>query len=229
MMAVATLVYKMPRIDVTYLGKVATCLLMFAVPGFLIGSSDESYAGLFQLAAWIVGIPGLILSYWTGIAYIPQVRRAIAAGGIRSSPKRSQPTREPRYGGTMNIPSELRYSTDHEWVRVEGATVTIGITEYAQDALGDVVFVEMPEPGAAVAAGETFSEVESTKSVSDIYAPVTRIDQRGQRRARVAARAAQQRPVRRGLDLSDRDDRPGRTRRPDGRRGVSSTDGGLTP
>lgn len=73
----------------------------------------------------------------------------------------------------MNIPSELRYSTDHEWVRVEGDTVTIGITEYAQDALGDVVFVEMPEPGAAVAAGSTFSEVESTKSVSDIYAPVS--------------------------------------------------------
>ena len=73
----------------------------------------------------------------------------------------------------MNIPSELRYSTDHEWVRVEGDTVTIGITEYAQDALGDVVFVEMPEPGAAVTAGATFSEVESTKSVSDIYAPVS--------------------------------------------------------
>jgi glycine cleavage system H protein len=73
----------------------------------------------------------------------------------------------------MNIPSELRYSTDHEWVRVEGDTVTIGITEYAQDALGDVVFVEMPEPGTAVAAGATFSEVESTKSVSDIYAPVS--------------------------------------------------------
>ncbi len=73
----------------------------------------------------------------------------------------------------MNIPSELRYSTDHEWVRVDGDTVTIGITEYAQDALGDVVFVEMPEPGAAVTAGTTFSEVESTKSVSDIYAPVS--------------------------------------------------------
>jgi glycine cleavage system H protein len=73
----------------------------------------------------------------------------------------------------MNIPPELRYSTDHEWVRVDGLVVTIGITEYAQDALGDVVFVEMPEQGIAVAAGDTFSEVESTKSVSDIYAPVT--------------------------------------------------------
>lgn len=73
----------------------------------------------------------------------------------------------------MNIPSDLRYSTDHEWVRVDGDNVTIGITEYAQDALGDVVFVELPEAGATVAAGTTFSEVESTKSVSDIYAPVT--------------------------------------------------------
>ena len=73
----------------------------------------------------------------------------------------------------MNIPAELRYSSDHEWVRIEGATVTIGITEYAQDALGDVVFVEMPDQGLAVAAGESFSEVESTKSVSDIYAPIT--------------------------------------------------------
>ncbi len=73
----------------------------------------------------------------------------------------------------MDIPAELRYSSDHEWVRVDGTTVTIGITEYAQDALGDVVFVEMPDAGLAVAAGESFSEVESTKSVSDIYAPIT--------------------------------------------------------
>jgi glycine cleavage system H protein len=73
----------------------------------------------------------------------------------------------------MDIPAELRYSSDHEWVRVDGTTVTIGITEYAQDALGDVVFVEMPDSGLAVALGESFSEVESTKSVSDIYAPIT--------------------------------------------------------
>jgi len=80
MMAIATLAYKMPRIDVTHRGKVATALLMFAVPGFLIGSSDAGLADLFQLASWIIGIPGLILSYATGIAYIPQVRRAIAEG-----------------------------------------------------------------------------------------------------------------------------------------------------
>ena len=73
----------------------------------------------------------------------------------------------------MNIPSELRYSSDHEWVRRDGNTVTIGITEYAQDALGDVVFVEIPEQGVGVSSGDSFTEVESTKSVSDIYAPVS--------------------------------------------------------
>ena len=73
----------------------------------------------------------------------------------------------------MNIPSDLRYSTDYEWIRRDGTTVTIGITEYAQDALGDVVFVEIPEQGEALSAGDSFTEVESTKSVSDIYAPVS--------------------------------------------------------
>ena len=73
----------------------------------------------------------------------------------------------------MNIPAELRYSSDHEWVRVDGDVATIGITDYAQDALGDVVFVELPDAGLAVGTGDSFSEVESTKSVSDIYAPVT--------------------------------------------------------
>jgi cardiolipin synthase len=79
MMAVATVVYKMPRIDVTYWGKLATFLLMFAVPGFLMGNSTMPGAAGFEVLAWILGIPGLVLSYWTGIAYIPQVRRALAA------------------------------------------------------------------------------------------------------------------------------------------------------
>jgi len=73
----------------------------------------------------------------------------------------------------MDVPEELRYSTDHEWVRLEGDRVRVGITEYAQDALGDVVFVQVPDVGALVAAGAGVSEVESTKSVSDIYAPVS--------------------------------------------------------
>lgn len=71
------------------------------------------------------------------------------------------------------MPEDLRYTTDHEWVRVEGNNVRIGVTDYAQDALGDVVFVQVPTIGTSVKAGESFSEVESTKSVSDIYAPIT--------------------------------------------------------
>jgi glycine cleavage system H protein len=72
----------------------------------------------------------------------------------------------------MSLPNDLRYSTDHEWVRVEGNSVRLGITEYAQDALGDIVFVQLPELGSAVQAGTSFTEIESTKSVSDIYSPV---------------------------------------------------------
>jgi len=72
----------------------------------------------------------------------------------------------------MNVPEDLRYTSDHEWARLEGGRIRIGITDYAQDALGDVVFVGLPEPGAKLATGQSLSEVESTKSVSDIYAPV---------------------------------------------------------
>ena len=73
----------------------------------------------------------------------------------------------------MNVPEDLRYTSDHEWVRLEGGQFRVGITDYAQDALGDVVFVQLPAPGVAVQGGESFAEVESTKSVSDVYAPVT--------------------------------------------------------
>lgn len=72
----------------------------------------------------------------------------------------------------MNVPDDLHYSTDHEWIRSDGDRVRVGITDYAQDALGDVVFVELPAQGATVAAAGTLGEVESTKSVSEIYAPV---------------------------------------------------------
>ncbi len=73
----------------------------------------------------------------------------------------------------MSIPDALRYSSDHEWISVEGSKIRMGITDYAQNALGDVVYVQVPAVGAAVSAGDTMSEVESTKSVSDIYAPVS--------------------------------------------------------
>ena len=73
----------------------------------------------------------------------------------------------------MNVPDQLRFSSDHEWISTDGSKVRIGITDYAQDALGDVVFVQPPTVGDVVAAGDTLGEVESTKSVSDIYAPLS--------------------------------------------------------
>jgi glycine cleavage system H protein len=73
----------------------------------------------------------------------------------------------------MDYPQDLRYAENHEWVRAEGSKVRMGISDYAQDALGDIVFVELPEMGRVVSAGEAFAEVESTKSVSDVYAPVS--------------------------------------------------------
>jgi glycine cleavage system H protein len=72
----------------------------------------------------------------------------------------------------MSVPSELRYTKDHEWIRVEGDLGVIGITDFAQDALGDVVFVELPAVGMVLAQGATFGVVESNKSVSDLFAPV---------------------------------------------------------
>ena len=72
----------------------------------------------------------------------------------------------------MNIPEDLQYTKSHEWVRIEGDTVTIGITDHAQDELGDVVFVELPDEGATFDAGESFGTVESVKAVSDLYTPV---------------------------------------------------------
>jgi len=72
----------------------------------------------------------------------------------------------------MNIPDDLRYSDEHEWVRAEGGRARVGITDYAQDALGDIVYVDLPSVGTEVVVGGKLGEVESTKSVSEIYAPV---------------------------------------------------------
>ncbi len=72
-----------------------------------------------------------------------------------------------------NIPTELKYTKDHEWAKVEGETATIGITDFAQSALGDVVFVELPEIGKTLNSHQTFGVVESIKSVSDLYSPLT--------------------------------------------------------
>jgi len=73
----------------------------------------------------------------------------------------------------MEFPDDVRYTKEHEWTREEGARLKVGITDYAQDALGDVVYVDLPEVGTRVRANEPMGEVESTKSVSDLYSPVS--------------------------------------------------------
>jgi glycine cleavage system H protein len=73
----------------------------------------------------------------------------------------------------MNFPEDLRYAPNHEWSRRNGDTIRMGISDFAQDALGDVVYVELPAAGSKIGAGEPYAEVESTKSVSDVYAPVS--------------------------------------------------------
>jgi glycine cleavage system H protein len=73
----------------------------------------------------------------------------------------------------VEYPEDLRYSREHEWARSENGRVRVGITDFAQDALGDVVYVDLPEPGTQVTSGQAFGEVESTKSVSDVFAPVS--------------------------------------------------------
>ena len=73
----------------------------------------------------------------------------------------------------MPYPSDFKYSKEHEWIKAEGKAATIGITNYAQESLGDIVFVELPKPGAEFTAGKTFGSVESVKAVSDLYAPAS--------------------------------------------------------
>jgi glycine cleavage system H protein len=73
----------------------------------------------------------------------------------------------------MPYPTDLKYTKEHEWIKVDGANATIGITHYAQESLGDIVFVEVPKVGAEITAGKTFGTVESVKAVSDLYAPAT--------------------------------------------------------
>ena len=73
----------------------------------------------------------------------------------------------------MAYPKEFKYTKEHEWIKVEGAAATVGITHHAQEALGDIVFVELPKPGADVTAGKSFGTVESVKAVSELYAPAS--------------------------------------------------------
>jgi len=73
----------------------------------------------------------------------------------------------------MSYPADFKYTKEHEWIKSDGKTATIGITDYAQGSLGDIVFVDLPKPGVEIAAGKTFGSVESVKAVSDLYAPAS--------------------------------------------------------
>ncbi len=73
----------------------------------------------------------------------------------------------------MSYPADLKYTKEHEWIKVDGTNATIGITDYAQESLGDIVFVDLPKPGSEITAGKTFGTVESVKAVSDLYAPAS--------------------------------------------------------
>lgn len=73
----------------------------------------------------------------------------------------------------MNVPEDLLYTKSHEWVRIDGDTATLGITDFAQSELGDIVYVDLPSPGRALQAGDSFGTVESVKTVSDVYSPLT--------------------------------------------------------
>ena len=110
------------------------------------------------------------------------------------------------------VPTDLRYTKDHEWVRVEGDEATIGITEYAADQLGDIVFVELPAAGSSLDQFATFGVVESVKAVSD-RSRRWRGRDRCQRRADGQSGAREQRSVRRGLDASRTSRRPRPARR----------------
>ena len=204
--AIATLFYGIERIDVTFPGKLATGLLIYAVPAFLIGDSEFPGHRALEISAWIIGIPGLVLSLVTAVDYFGQDPRRCRRGTVAdmkvhlgflascerasASDHAARATERARErpdaagvagersgvcvaGNAVNVPEQLKYSTDHEWISRDGEIVRVGITDYAQDALGDVVFVQVPSVGATVDAGESFGEVESTKSVSDVYAPVS--------------------------------------------------------
>ena len=99
--------------------------------------------------------------------YVERISRDVAL-----SPGAAAGSGGPVWSPPMNIPEDLRYSPEHEWVRLEGTKVRVGITDYAQDALGDIVFVDLPAVGSEVEAGGQLGEVESTKSVSEIYSPL---------------------------------------------------------
>ncbi len=128
----------------------------------------------------------------------------------------------------MNIPEDLRYSAEHEWVRLSGTTARVGITDFAQDSLGDVVFVQLPDVGLDAVAGASVSEIESTKSVSDVYVPVSGVVSAVNEALGEQPELVNSGPLRRRLDVRDGGRRPERGRRAARRRRVPGAHRELT-
>ena len=135
-------------------------------------------------------------------------RRPLATGAGKPSPGslEGSPARRPKHSmvSSVNVPDDLRYTADHEWARLEGERVRVGITDYAQDALGDIVYVQLPGPGTPTVAGQPLCELESTKSVSDVYAPLDGTVVEVNSELVDAPRARQRGSLRRRVDLRDR-------------------------
>lgn len=150
------------KIPVRRMGKAATLGLYVAIPNFII-EAGTGYAFHFWVS-WTFVIPGLALYYLVLVQYAGDVLGA-------ARPAVSSDRADQEEGG-VNVPEDRRYTDQHEWALAADEGIRVGITDYAQDALGDVVFVDLPEPGREVHAGEMVAEVESTKSVAEVYAPV---------------------------------------------------------
>jgi cardiolipin synthase len=176
-------------LPVTYIGKAATFALMSAFPLILLGQRDALASRASLAGGWAFLVWGLYMYLWAFVLYAAQVvlvvRQMPKAGCGRAEPlpavsdddgyaQRVNHVPIKNRNAVSEIPPDLHYTADHEWVRRTGAdTVRVGVTDFAQAALGDVVFVQLPDEGADVTAGESFGEVESTKSVSELYAPVS--------------------------------------------------------
>ena len=140
----------------------------------------HGYAVLSATAGTAVGVvtsgaPSPTLGVPIAMAYVETGSAGPFGIDVRGKTEPAEVTELPFYDrskATMSVPAELRYTEEHEWVAIDGDTATIGITDYAAQSLGDVVYVSLPAVGAAVSAGEPCGEVESTKSVSDLYSPV---------------------------------------------------------
>ncbi len=184
----------------------------------LSGAYTLSVIGPADTMRTAMTIPGGVADLGRPGRRYPRCQRTRPGHRQRSSPARetsstrSRPTDRPWAERCDVIPEDLHYTDQHEWVAARTSGVRVGITHFAQDSLGDIVFVSLPEPGTAVEAGQSLGEVESTKSVSEIYAPVSGTVTARNDELNGRPGADQLRSVRRRLAGRDRPGRPGRRR-----------------